>query len=294
HVRLGVPALLALDGLLRRARALDHGKPDPSLRGIDLDDGDLDLVVDRDHLARVGDAAIEDHARDVHEAVDTGGQLDEGPELLEPADPAAHGRAHREALARRGPGIGRERAQREPDAPVTLGVGLDLDHLDLDLLTDLQDVGRIGDPRMADLAHVDEPLDTAEIDERTEIAQRRHRAGDDGTLAQPLPRLGRLGLRLLVEELAAGHDDVATARLELGAADLQTLAAVDPPPDGPPVDLRAGTERAHAADLDLVASLDLARDDAFHRDAIGECLLQLTRQVSAAAGDAFQHDRAGA
>src|SRR5262249_57333537 len=76
--------------------------------------------------------------------------------------------------------------------------------------------------------------------------------------------------------------------------ELQTLAGVDPALDATPVDLRAGTERAHAADLDLVASLDLARDDAFHRDAIGKCLLQLAGQVSAAAGDAFQHDRAGA
>src|SRR5205814_8738382 len=59
----------------------------------------------------------------------------------------------------------------------------------------------------------------------------------------------------------------------------------------PAVDLRSRAERAHVADLYVVAALVLAGDETLDRDAVRERLLELTRDVAATAGDALQHDR---
>src|SRR6185369_12785131 len=60
------------------------------------------------------------------------------------------------------------------------------------------------------------------------------------------------------------------------------------------IDLRPGTERAHAPDLHVVAALVLSGDHALDRDPVRERLLQLTGDVSAAAGDPLQRDRSRA
>ena len=60
------------------------------------------------------------------------------------------------------------------------------------------------------------------------------------------------------------------------------------------VDLRPRAERAHGAELHVVATLVLARHEPLDRDAVLERLLELARHVAATAGDTFQHDRAGA
>src|SRR5262249_52704611 len=223
-----------------------------------------------------------------------GAQLHEGAELLEPADASVHPGADREALGRGGPRIGRERAQRESDAPAAFRVGLELHDLRLDLLAHLEDLG--GGPHAAGTyrAHVDESLDPTELDERPEVPERRHRAGHDGALVQPLPGLGGLRFGLLVEKLAARDDDVPSSPLELRDAKAEPFADVGPTLDAPPVDLGAGAERPDASELHLVAALDLARHHAFHWDPVRERLLELARQVAAAARDPLQHDRAAA
>ena len=113
----------------------------------------------------------------------------------------------------------------------------------------------------------------------------------DGALAERLPCLRGLHRRFFLEELAARDHDVAPSGLELRDAEAQPLADVGPALDASPVDLGSGAERAHAADLHAVAALDLARDDAFHRDAIGERLLELARQVAPSARDTLEDDR---
>ena len=121
----------------------------------------------------MGHAAVERQARDVHEPVEAGRELDEGPELLEPSHDAAHARSHRETLRRRRPRIGRERPEGQPDAATTLRVGLELHDLRLDALADLEHLGRVTGAGIAELAHVDQAVDAPEIDERPEVAERR-------------------------------------------------------------------------------------------------------------------------
>src|SRR5262249_1844734 len=194
----------------------------------------------------------------------------------------------------RRPGVGRERPQRQADTPATLRIGLELHDLRLDPLAHMQDVGGVRHAPVADLAHVDESLDPAEIHERTEVADRRHRAGADGALAPLSQCRATLPRGLLPDQLAGRHDRVPPPRLELRDAEAQALAGVVRACHAAAVDLRAGTEGAYAADLHLIASLDLARDHAVHRNSVHERLLELAGHVAPAAGDALQHDRARA
>src|SRR5207244_7208616 len=205
---------------------------------------------------------------------------------------AAHARAHREALGRRRPRIGSERAERQPDAVTpAFRVGLELHDLGLHPLTHLQHVGRVGRTGVAERAHVDQAVDAAEIDERSEVAERRHRARDGRAQAKLGPDRPGLLRGLLLEQLPPRDDDVATARLELRDPEAEALPDVLRAFDSPPVDLRSRAEGAYAPDLDVVAALVLAGDEALDRDPVRERLLELPGDVPAAAGDPLEHDR---
>ena len=64
--------------------------------------------------------------------------------------------------------------QRQRDA---LAVHVDVEHLDGDLLADLDDLGRVVDVLPGQLGDVDETVDAAEVDERTEVDDRGDDAG---------------------------------------------------------------------------------------------------------------------
>src|SRR5262249_14357673 len=152
----------------------------------------------------------------------------------------------------------------------------------LDALADREHLGRVGHPPVSELADVNEALDAAEVDERAEVPDRDHGAGDGGALAQLLPGRRRLLRGFLFEQLAARHDEVPSSRLELGDAEAQTLADVRLAFGAPAIDLGTGAECAYATDLHVVAALVLAGHDALDRDAVGERLLQLSGQVTTA------------
>src|SRR5262249_9197962 len=177
------------------------------------------------------------------------------------------------------------------DTPATLRIGLELHDLRLDPLAHMQDVGGVRHAPVADLAHVDESLDPAEIHERTEVADRRHRAGDDGALAQLFPCRRSLLRGLLLEQLAARDDQVPSSRLELRDAEAQALAGVVRACHGRAAELRAGTARPSAANTPLKALLDPARAHPLVRHSVPEPLPELAGPVAPAAGDALQPDR---
>src|SRR5439155_25319239 len=195
-------------------------------------------------------------------------------------------------LRHRRPRIGRERPERQPDpAAPALRIGLELHDLRLHPLADLQHLGRMRRPGMAELAHVDQRLDAAEIHEGPEVAQRRDGPLDDRADAEPGPH--RRGLRpgLLLQELPARDDDVAAAGIELRDSEAETLADVLCALRPPAIDLRPRTEGPHPGDLHVVAALVLPRDHALDRDPVRVRLLELARDVAPAARDSLQHDR---
>jgi hypothetical protein len=68
------------------------------------------------------------------------------------------------------------RLQRQRDA---LAVHVDVEHLDGDLVADLDDLGRVVDVLPGQLGDVDETVDAAEVDERTEVDDRGDDTGAD-------------------------------------------------------------------------------------------------------------------
>jgi len=138
---------------------------------------------------------------------------------------------------------------------------------------------------------VDQTIDAPEIDEGPEVAERRDGARDDRAHAKLGPNHRCLLRGLLLEKLPARDDDVATPRLELRDPEAETQTYVLRPLDSPSIDLRSRAEGTHAPDLHVVAALVLAGDEALDRDPVRERLLELARDVPAAAGDPLQNDR---
>jgi hypothetical protein len=143
-----------------------------------------------------------------------------------------------------------------------LALLVDVEHLDLDLLIDLDHVARVIDPAPRHVGDVQQAVEATEVDERAEV-------GDvlDHALAHLLfLDLGEEGalelLALLFDEAATRDDDVHAVFVDLDDAGFDLLAL--PLTDvlgATNVDLRGGQERVDA-DVDEQSALDLARDEA--------------------------------
>jgi hypothetical protein len=151
------------------------------------------------------------------------------------------------------------RLQRQGDA---LAVQVDLEHLDGDLLADLDDLAGVLDVLPAELGDVDEPVDAAEVHERTEVDDRGDDALADLALVQVVEEGGAaLGLRLL-EQRAPGEHDVVAVLVELEDLRLEALTEVRREvADATELDQRRGQEAAKA-DVDDQAALDDLDDGA--------------------------------
>src|SRR5688572_11630376 len=152
-------------------RLLDR-QADAPPRQIEIDDLDPELFTRSDDLLGGLDVMCR-HLGDVHQAFDAVADLYERPErhqLCHSAiDKFADAVVGREFLPR----ILLGGLQREADA---LAVEVDLEHLDRDLVADLHDLVRMIDVLPRQLGHVDESIHATEIDESTEVDDRRYDA----------------------------------------------------------------------------------------------------------------------
>ncbi len=145
------------------------------------------------------------------------------------------------------------RLERERHA---LAIQVDLEDLDGDFLSDLDDLGGVLDVLPRQLGDVHEAVHSAQVDERTEVDDRRDGALADLTLVQVVQeRRARLGLRLL-EQGAARQDHVVAVLVELEDLGLDLLAEVRREvADAAQLDQRRGQEAAQA-DVDDESTLD--------------------------------------
>src|ERR1043166_1523917 len=239
---LGDPA--ALDPLQRE-------REPPPLR-VDLDDLRLDEIALRDDLARVLDVVLCE-LRDVHEPLDPREDLDEGAERDDLRDLALDGVALVGGLQHLLPRIGLRLLEAEGD-PLALAV--DVEHLDLHVLADLEHLGRMVDVRPRKLGDVDQPVHAVEVDEGAEVDDVRDLAVDDVAGVEPVEDLLPLLLTLVLEDGAAREHDVVARAVELDhlAAELlpEELVEILHAPD---VDQRRGQEAADA-EVEDQAALD--------------------------------------
>src|SRR5471030_2022495 len=155
--------LLTLDLFRRVIGGLD-GEADAALRLVDLDDAGGNFLADLEHFLDLLDAIVAD-LRDVHQAVDFVGKLDEGAEAGHFADLAGDEVADLVAALDRFPRIVGEMFQAQRNALVGL---VDLEHLGFDVVALLQHFGRMidlaGPGEIRDMDHAVDAL--FEFDER--------------------------------------------------------------------------------------------------------------------------------
>ena len=201
-----------------------------------------------------------------------GFELDERAVVGQADDLAAHARADRVAIHDVRPRIGDELLVAERDA---LGRRVVLEHDDVDLVVDLEELGRMADAAPRHVGDVQQAVDAAEVDERAVVGDVLDDAAEHLALGERLERvLLLLGVLFFEQRLAREHD-VAALLVDLDDAHAQLLAAQRVEvAHRAHVDLRAGQERADA-DVDRQPALD-ALDDAADDDlALGIGLLDL-------------------
>ncbi len=230
-----------------------HPQRDLALLLVDVEHHRLDLVAHGEHLRGVLDALRPRHLGDVDQPLDARLELDEGAVLGErddaPADAPADGVAHRGVDPRIR--LDLLEPQRDP-----LAVRIELEHLDLDLVADVEELARVVDAAPGHVGDVQQAVDAAQVDEGAVVGEVLDHAVDDlpggerleGFEPQPLP----LGL----EQRAPREHDVAAPLVELDDLELELLAHhLLEVANRPQIDLRAGQEGLHA-DVHGEAALD--------------------------------------
>src|SRR5690349_22604259 len=244
-----VEVLLALDevlvGLLERQR-------DPATLEVDVDDLDHDVGAHLDDLLGQLDVPL-GQLGDVHQALDAVVHADEGAERHQLGDLARHDLVDRVGPGELAPRVLLGRLQRQRDA---LAVQVDVEHLDLDLLADLDDLGRVVDVLPGELGDVHEAVHATQVHEGTEVDDGGHDALADLALLQLVEELGaNLGLRLL-EPGAAGQDHVVAVLVQLDDLRLELAADVGlQVTDATHLDQR-GRKEAAEADVQDETTLD--------------------------------------
>ena len=177
-------------------------------------------------------------------------------------DAAMDARADRVALGGVQPGVGRQllEAQGNP-----LLVAIELQNLYLDLVADVDQVTRMGQPAPAHIGDMQQAVDAAQVHERAVIGQVLHRAGQHRVLLQVGHRDVALGGDFLIQNLLAADHDVAALLVHLDDADFQFLALQGiQVPDRANVDLGARQKCARAENVHRQTTLDAVDDPSFN------------------------------
>src|SRR6185437_2431395 len=173
---------------------------------VDVDHLDEDLVAHLHDLLGNLDVPLGEFG-DVHQALDALFDAHERTEGNELGDLAGYDLADRVRTRESLPRVFLSRLQRKRDA---LAVHVDVEHLDGDLVADLDDLARVIDVLPRQLGHVHQTVDATEVDERTEVDDGADDAAPDLTLLQRREeRLANLGLGLLEPRTTREHDVVA-------------------------------------------------------------------------------------
>jgi len=238
--------------------ALFHAERNATAVLVDFQDHHLDFVADLHHLARVDVLVGPVHLGDVHQPFDARLDFHESAVVGEVRDLAEQARAGRIAAGDADPGILAELFQAQGDAHL---LAVELEHLGLDLVADVDDFGRMAHAAPGEIGDVQQPVDAAQVDEGAVIGDVLDHTLDDGALLQGLEQLFAILAHGLFEHGAARHDDVVTFAVDLDDLELELFtldrSSVLHRAD---VDEGTGQEGAQSIDHDGEAALDAAGD----------------------------------
>src|SRR5678815_4720058 len=198
-----------------------HSERDLLLVRIDLQHHCFDRLTNRNELRRMANVARPAHLADVHETFDAWLELDECAVIGDRDNLARHARADGILLRDILPRIALKLLESERDS---LSLPVDIENLDLELLADLHHLRRMLNAAVRHVGDVEQPVHSAEVDERAEVGDVLHDALADLILLEVLHELVALARSLLLEDDAARDDDIAPALVELDDLELESLA----------------------------------------------------------------------
>src|SRR5580765_2068024 len=256
--RHAVEGRVELLDLARRVVGLLERQRDPTTLEVDVDDLDEDVGPDGDDLLGQLDVTLGELG-DVDQSLDAVVDADERTERDELGDLARDDLTDRVGPGEVLPRVLLGRLQRQRD---TLAVHVDVEHLDGDLVADLDDLGRVVDVLPGQLGDVDETVNATEVDERTEVDDGGDHTGADLALLQLAQEGGAdLGLGLL-EPGATGQDHVVAVLVQLDDLGLDLLADVGLQVADATHLHERGRQEAAQADVEDEATLDDLDDGA--------------------------------
>src|SRR6266480_4206965 len=252
----------------------------PTALAVDLDDLRLHLVPLRDDLARVLDVVLGELG-DVHEPLDTREDLDESAEGDELGHLAFYLVALAVAVEHLLPGIRLRLLEAERDS---LALAVDVEHLDLHVLADLEHLGRVVDMAPGQLADVNQAVHPVEVDEGAEVDDVGDLAVDDVAGVEAVEDLLPLLLALVLQHGAAREHDVVARTVELDHLRAQLLAEkLVEVLDAADVDQGGRQEAAHTEVEDQAALDDLDHLPDHRLARLGRPLDLLPRELEARA-----------
>ena len=226
----------------------------------------------RDDLGGILDLLRPGHLGDVHEPLDAVLELDEGAVVGHVGDAAGDAGARRVLLGHVGPGVLGQLLGAERDA---LGLAVELEDDDVDLVGDLDEVRRMVDAAPGHVGHVEQAVEPAEIDERAVVGEVLDGAAENAAFLEELEGLLLAGLLLDFDDRLAREHDVAALLVDRDDLEVEILAAQGLEVlDRLDVDEGAREERLDA-DVHGEAALDAVDDAAADRRAGAVRLLDL-------------------
>ena len=189
-------------------------------------------------------------------------QFDKGAVIGDVGDAAAELGAGRIFQIDAFPRVGFELLHAERDA---LRLGVEADHLHLDVLPDVERLGGMIDPPPGDVGDMQQTVDPAEIDEGAVVGDVLDDAVEDLAFLEARDQLRTLLGAALFEHGPARHDDVAARTVHLQY--LKRLLRAEQRGDvahRPDIDLAARQKRDGAVQIDGEAALDPAEDHPGH------------------------------
>ncbi len=148
-------------------RGLLHAKADLLLLGIHLQHNNLDLISNRDNFTRVIDTLGPRHLGDVNQTLDTVLKLDESSVGHQVDNLASHTSTDRELVASLLPRRFRLLLHAQRNA---LTLSVDLQDLDLNLIVDRDQFGRMVDPTPGHVSDMQEAIDPTKINKHAKVS----------------------------------------------------------------------------------------------------------------------------
>src|ERR1700685_819061 len=217
----GADGVFFVQGVPRVGRKLPHAQRNPALLRMHVQHDAVHVVADVHQLRRMLHAFGPRHLADVYQPFNALLQFDKCAVIGDADDPSTNVRADRIAVLRIQPRVGRELLEAERHALLVL---VELQHLYLNLIADVDQIARVREPPPGHVGNVQQAVDAAEIHKGAVVGEILDHSSQNRSLFQMLQSFGSLFTLLSFEHLLARDHDVAAFLVQLNDCNFERLS----------------------------------------------------------------------